>query len=79
MPENFQTNAAWVTDRYKLLLPRAKRNKKQAPELYDLEKDPKETNNIASQHPEIVKAMQAELLDWQKSVERSLTGADYQN
>jgi arylsulfatase A-like enzyme len=77
VPENFKTNAAWVTDRYKLLMPRARGNKEQIPELYDLEKDRGETNNIASEHPEIVRAMQAELLEWQESVERSLTGADY--
>jgi len=77
LAENFQSNAAWVTDRYKLLMPRARGNKEQIPELYDLEKDHEEKNNIASQHPEIVKAMRAELLEWQESVERSLTGADY--
>ena len=69
--------AAWLTGRYKLLMPGANRGKEQVPELYDLEKDPEEKNNIASQNPEIVKAMRAELLEWQKSVERSLTGADY--
>ncbi len=58
-------------------MPRARGNKAQAPELYDLEKDRQEKDNIASQHPEIVKAMRAELLEWQESVQRSLTGADY--
>jgi arylsulfatase A-like enzyme len=77
VPENFQSSGAWVTDRYKLLMPRARGNKEQIPELYDLEKDREEKNNIASQHPGIVKTMRAELLEWQESVERSLTGADY--
>ena len=77
VPENFKTNAAWVTDRYKLYMPRPKKGGKQIPELYDLEKDRQENHNIASRHPEIVKAMRAELLQWQESVERSLTGADY--
>jgi hypothetical protein len=77
LPENFRTASAWVTDRYKLLMPRARGNKAQVPELYDIEKDRLEKDNIASQHPEIVKAMRAELLEWQESVERSLTGADY--
>lgn len=58
-------------------MPRARGNKAQVPELYDLEKDRQEKDNIASQHPKIVKAMRAELLEWQESVERSLTGADY--
>jgi len=75
--ENFRIGAAWVTDRYKLLIPRARGNKEQIPELYDIEKDREEKNNIASGHPEIVKALRAELLEWQESVERSLTGVDY--
>ncbi|MHC4312512.1 MAG: sulfatase-like hydrolase/transferase [Planctomycetota bacterium] len=77
LSDNFRSASAWVTDRYKLLMPRARGNKTQVPELYDLEKDRQEKDNIASQHPEIVKAMRAELLEWQESVERSLTGADY--
>jgi len=77
IPENFKTYAAWVTDRYKLLMPRTRGNKEQAPELYDLENDPGEETNIASKHPEMAGRMQAELLEWQKSVERSVTGADY--
>ncbi len=39
--------------------------------------DPKETTNISSQHPDVVKRMTAELHQWQRSVEQSLTGADY--
>ncbi len=77
VPENFKTNAAWIDNRYKLYMPKPKKNQDQQPELYDLEKDREENNNIASRHPKIVKAMQAELLEWQKSVEHSLTGADY--
>jgi hypothetical protein len=38
-------------------MPRARGNKAQVPELYDLEKDRQEKDNIASQHPEIIKAM----------------------
>lgn len=77
LTENFLSNAAWVTDRYKLLMPRARRGQERLPELYDLEEDPEEQNNIAPGHPEIVNAMRTELLQWQESVERSLTGADY--
>ncbi|HUT58786.1 MAG TPA: sulfatase-like hydrolase/transferase, partial [Phycisphaerae bacterium] len=51
--ENFRIGAAWLTGRYKLLMPGAKGGKEQVPELYDLEKDPEEKNNIASQNPEI--------------------------
>jgi len=33
----------------------------QVPQLYDLQRDPRETHNVAGQHPEIVKALKAEL------------------
>jgi arylsulfatase A len=31
------------------------------PQLYDLQRDPGEVHNVANQHPEIVKALKAEL------------------
>ena len=45
--------------------------------LYDLLEDPREERNLATRHPEIVARMTAELHAWQRSVERSLSGADY--
>ncbi|SDG13301.1 sulfatase-like hydrolase/transferase [Chitinophaga filiformis] len=33
----------------------------QVPQLYDLQRDPREAHNVADQHPEIVKALKAEL------------------
>ena len=79
--------AAWTDNRYKLLLSdratanAAKKNGKRASadavNLFDLIADPKEERNIAEQNPEIVQRMRAELHAWQRSVERSLSGADY--
>ncbi len=46
-------------------------------ELFDLKADPAEKNNLAGQEPARVKALQAKLRDWQESVLKSLTGADY--
>jgi arylsulfatase A-like enzyme len=46
-------------------------------ELYDIMNDPGEEKNLADEHPEIVKEMNAELRKWQESVLNSLTGADY--
>ncbi|QGY42978.1 sulfatase-like hydrolase/transferase [Maribellus comscasis] len=46
-------------------------------ELYDLQNDRGETINLASEFPEIVEQMQKELRNWQESVLKSLTGADY--
>lgn len=45
--------------------------------LYDVEKDPKETSDLAAQEPERVARMTAALKAWKDSVEKSLGGADY--
>ncbi len=46
-------------------------------ELFDLESDPAEKTNLADQQPELAKKLQADLRQWQESVLKSLTGADY--
>ena len=46
-------------------------------ELYDVQADPAESRNLAAARPGLVKTMEGSLRDWQKSVERSLSGADY--
>lgn len=45
--------------------------------LYDVSQDPKETTDMAAQHPERVARMTAVLDEWKKSVEKSLAGGDY--
>ena len=45
--------------------------------LFDVQSDPRETTNLAASEPERVAKMSAALLDWKRSVKRSLTGADY--
>jgi arylsulfatase A-like enzyme len=67
--------AAWIDGRYKLVMGRG--DQSQQVELYDLEADRREANNIASQHPDKVDAMTRQLRGWQRSIENSLTGADY--
>lgn len=47
-------------------------------ELYDIENDPGEKQNLADEYPEIVEEMLAEMRKWQESVLNSLTGADYE-
>jgi len=46
-------------------------------ELYEIPADISEAHNIAAQHPEVVARMEKALREWQRSVEVSLTGADY--
>ena len=64
--------AAWTDNRYKLVRFGAK-----PPELYDLLTDPKEERNLASKDPAQAAKMLEQMEAWQRSVERSLTGADY--
>jgi arylsulfatase A-like enzyme len=47
--------------------------------LYDVSKDPKETADLAAREPERVAKMTAALESWKASVEKSLSGADYQS
>ncbi|EMI18218.1 N-acetylgalactosamine 6-sulfate sulfatase (GALNS) [Rhodopirellula maiorica SM1] len=47
--------------KWKLHLPRKQRGE---PELYDLSIDPSESNNVASEHPEIVKQLSAKVAAW---------------
>ncbi|MCH2115905.1 MAG: sulfatase-like hydrolase/transferase [Pirellulales bacterium] len=71
--QKFTGRAAWTDSRYKLYVTGGGDKL----ELYDLQQDRGETKDIAKQHPQIVTRMKSELDRWQRSVERSLTGADY--
>ncbi len=70
--KNFGGEASLMDNQYKLIIP-----KKGTMELFDIQSDLGEQNNLADTHPEIVKKLKARLLTWQASVEQSLTGADY--
>jgi arylsulfatase A-like enzyme len=73
--KELEGDAAWTGNQYKLVL-RGKKKERKA-ELYDLLADPGERVDIADNHPDVCKRMQDELVAWQRSVERSLTGVDY--
>jgi arylsulfatase A-like enzyme len=45
--------------------------------LYDVSKDPKETTDLTAQEPERVKQMTAALDEWKASVQKSLSGGDF--
>jgi len=45
--------------------------------LFDVTKDSKETTDLAAKEPERVAKMKAQIQEWQASVEKSLSGADY--
>ena len=46
-------------------------------ELYNLEKDPAESNNLATTHPQLVQELQTQLASWIESCVRSDRGDDY--
>jgi arylsulfatase A-like enzyme len=48
-------------------------------ELFDLQADPSEAINIIDKEPDLAKELQTNLRQWQDSVLKSLTGADYPN
>ena len=47
-------------------------------ELYKLDQDSMETENLSSLHPERVFSMKSSLESWQESVVNSMNGGDYQ-
>jgi arylsulfatase A-like enzyme len=73
--DDFRGRAAVMENRYKLVVP----GDGSPSELYDIVADMGESKNLAAEHPDKVKAMEAALLGWQRNVEVSLTGADYEN
>jgi arylsulfatase A-like enzyme len=70
--KDFGGVAAWTDNRYKLV-----RFGSKPPELYDLLADPYEERDLAALKPALAAAMLEQMEAWQRSVERSLTGADY--
>ncbi|MEM1297096.1 MAG: sulfatase-like hydrolase/transferase [Verrucomicrobiota bacterium] len=50
---------------------------KESIELYDLEADEKEANNLAEAKPEVAERMKAAYLAWEEGVEASVAGRDY--
>lgn len=87
-PIGFQSGnqAAWIASRYKLIRigpatrPRRgrKKRRKRAGKsktqlmLFDIVADPAEKNDLAGQHPQIVKTMAAQLDSWQAACRKSL-------
>lgn len=78
-PENrFPGHAAWLDWPWKLHRINWKKNDRGVHvELYNLETDPNERNNVANQKTNRVKRMRKELEQWLKSVTRSMNGKDY--
>lgn len=74
-PGTFTGHAAWNAWPWKLH--RIAGDKTAQFELYHLENDPMETNDLAKQEPQRVERMLKDLDAWQNSVLESLNGKDY--
>jgi len=74
--DDFPGHAAWLSGDWKLHRI-AKPSREEQWELYNLERDPMEEQNLADSEQERVAAMRGALESWQESVLRSLNGEDY--
>ena len=72
---DLEGHAAWNDWPWKLH--RIERKDKVTYELYDLQKDPMESNDLTEKEPARVIRMKAALEDWQRSVLNSWAGKDY--
>lgn len=74
IPFRWQNKAAIVDNNFKLIATDISKNEF---ELYDLIKDPTESNNIIGVEKELARKMIDEFKEWNKSVEESVNGKDY--
>ncbi len=74
--EDFAGPRAILDGRHKLVVDGQLKND-HTRELFDLGSDPAEKNNLVDTKPEVAKRLEEGLRDWQQSVIKSLTGADY--
>ena len=74
IPFRHRGRAALVDNEYKLLTHDLAKGEY---ELYDLVNDPKETQNLVGQEPQLAARLQETLESWNQSVEGSVAGRDY--
>tara|TARA_B100000676_G_scaffold73891_1_gene73615 strand:- start:1839 stop:3311 length:1473 start_codon:yes stop_codon:yes gene_type:complete len=74
--DSFPGHSAWISGIWKLHRIENKQNAITW-ELYNLQDDPKETNDVLAEHSETVTRLQAELNHWLSSVVNSINGKDY--
>ena len=67
---------AIIDGRFKLVIHETKQADPRR-ELFDLQADPAEKNNLIPQQPAVAEKLQIQLRAWQDSVLHSLTGGDY--
>lgn len=75
---SFPGHAAWLDGDWKLHRIEHVKTHEVEWELYDLGRDPEESVDVFSAHPERVAEMREALTDWLESVAKSYNGADYE-
>jgi arylsulfatase A-like enzyme len=76
-PEDYAGPRSIIDGRFKLVIHDQKKAVTPKRELFDLEADPAEKTNLIDDQPEVAEKLQARLTEWQTSVLKSLSGADY--
>ena len=77
-PEDvYSGHAAWISGDWKLHRVSGLGGEKVRWMLYNLTADPRESNDVAKEYPEILQDLSAEMEKWLASVVGSLQGADY--
>jgi arylsulfatase A-like enzyme len=74
--EDFRGPRVILDNRYKLVVD-GEGGDESVIELFDLRSDLAEKNNLVESHPKIAVSLARQLRQWQRSVLKSLTGADY--
>ncbi len=67
-----------LDNQYKLIIHDRENDTDPNVELFNIRTDPAEAKNLAVGNPIVVETMKAELLNWQRSVLKSLIGEDYE-
>jgi arylsulfatase A-like enzyme len=74
IPFRFGNKAALIDHRYKLLTDNLESGEFQ---LYDLEADPREANDLSASQPDVFARLKQQMLAWNETVEASFAGRDY--
>ncbi len=73
--DDYNGQLAVIGAHYKLVIDRG--GKRSSSELFDLGTDSKEEVNLIDSHKAEAETLEKQMREWQQSVLRSLTGADY--
>ena len=74
IPFRYLDKGALIDNNFKLVVTSIKKNNF---ELYDLLNDPKESLNISSSYPIVFQEMKDEFIEWNRTVNESINGNDY--